>query len=266
MKLTLLLSGLFWFVVSTRSLAQRIQGLDYYHINSDKLFQSEQSIHILSINKSLLQTLQMDIVYSDTLTRLSDMAENNNALAAINGGFFNIKEGYSVSYLEKGDHAIARTENEAVKRKNPTWMLNGALIIDTFHNIHIEYSEFDSVYSTSPQESAVLGTGPILISEGQLGTFGLTKFTENRHPRSCICITEEAILLVVVDGRQRGAQGVSLFELQQLLEIFHCRDAINLDGGGSSALWLKEKGILNNPSDITGERKIANAVILRALK
>jgi len=41
-----------------------------------------------------------------------------------------------------------------------------------------------------------------------------------------------------------------------------CVDAINLDGGGSTTMWIHQKGIVNFPSDKTGERPVSNALLI----
>jgi exopolysaccharide biosynthesis protein len=41
-----------------------------------------------------------------------------------------------------------------------------------------------------------------------------------------------------------------------------CTDAINLDGGGSTTMWLKNKGIVNHPSDREGERPVSDAFLI----
>jgi exopolysaccharide biosynthesis protein len=51
--------------------------------------------------------------------------------------------------------------------------------------------------------------------------------------------------------------------LQEFLVSQNCIEAINLDGGGSTTMWLQDKGIVNYPSDKTGERKVANAFIIK---
>jgi exopolysaccharide biosynthesis protein len=51
-------------------------------------------------------------------------------------------------------------------------------------------------------------------------------------------------------------------ELQKYMDDLGCIDAINLDGGGSTTMWTKEKGIVNNPSDKSGERPVANALLI----
>jgi exopolysaccharide biosynthesis protein len=41
-----------------------------------------------------------------------------------------------------------------------------------------------------------------------------------------------------------------------------CESALNLDGGGSTAMWLKDRGVVNRPSDKAGERPVGNAIVV----
>ena len=73
------------------------------------------------------------------------------------------------------------------------------------------------------------------------------------------------LVLIVVDGRQPGeATGMSLTELGQLMLDLGCHDALNLDGGGSSNLVLRdpltgELKVINRPSD-GRERAVVNVL------
>jgi exopolysaccharide biosynthesis protein len=68
------------------------------------------------------------------------------------------------------------------------------------------------------------------------------------------------LILIVADGRTSASQGLSFRELGYLFEEYDTKTAINLDGGGSSALWIKDH-IVNVPIDrgVPGqERAVAN--------
>ena len=75
------------------------------------------------------------------------------------------------------------------------------------------------------------------------------------HPRTAVCFDDSGtwLLLAVVDGRQPGfSEGVSLYELAQILQSRDCRQSVNLDGGGSSIMLVREKDevrTVNSPSD-----------------
>ncbi|MBR0560796.1 phosphodiester glycosidase family protein, partial [Neokomagataea sp. TBRC 2177] len=75
-----------------------------------------------------------------------------------------------------------------------------------------------------------------------------------RHPRSAVCqLKDGKVLLVTVDGRFKGkAEGIRIAELAHLLRILGGKNALNLDGGGSTTLWsasAPDNGVLNKPCD-----------------
>lgn len=116
--------------------------------------------------------------------------------------------------------------------------------------------------------NSVVGGGPFVVRDNKVAVDWkeqgfVAEFTNGRHPRSAVGRTaENEIMFVVVDGRQSGSIGASLQELGQIMLRLGCVDAINLDGGGSSALNLFGLS-LNRPTDgrTEGERKIANGVV-----
>jgi exopolysaccharide biosynthesis protein len=76
---------------------------------------------------------------------------------------------------------------------------------------------------------------------------------------------------MVIDGRQNGySEGVSEEELARLLLEQNCDDGINLDGGGSSSMWIRnaqsELSTANRPSDATGPRPVPVILNLRSPK
>ena len=83
------------------------------------------------------------------------------------------------------------------------------------------------------------------------------------HPRTAIGFNKDKnkLYLVAVDGRQKISAGMSLKELSEFMIYIGCYEALNLDGGGSTTMIVKNK-IVNFPSDLTGERKIGNALLL----
>ncbi len=89
-------------------------------------------------------------------------------------------------------------------------------------------------------------------------------FAAARHPRSAVGFdtTSGVVWIVVVDGRQLPhSAGMTLPELASLFEALGVDEALNLDGGGSSALVVGTAPA-NRPSDPTGERAVVNALAL----
>ena len=66
------------------------------------------------------------------------------------------------------------------------------------------------------------------------------------HPRTMIgkC-ANDTMYMVVMEGRLEGASGFSMSNMVSLAEDLGMTDAINLDGGGSSTLWVSGAGIIN---------------------
>ena len=116
----------------------------------------------------------------------------------------------------------------------------------------------------------IVGGWPRLIVDGRNvaaaadsseGTF--PRFSAERHPRSAIGISRDSttLMFVVVDGRRPWSVGMSLVELADQLLALGAYQAMNLDGGGSSTLWVRGT-IVNYPSDAAGERAVGNALIV----
>jgi exopolysaccharide biosynthesis protein len=93
--------------------------------------------------------------------------------------------------------------------------------------------------------------------------FHRTSFVTDYHPRTAIAkLKSGQILLVTVDGRQPGESiGMSLTMLADLLLEFGAVEAINLDGGGSTTMVIKNK-LVDKPSDATGERPVSDAILV----
>jgi len=90
-------------------------------------------------------------------------------------------------------------------------------------------------------------------------------FTTERHPRTMIGVGSTGeIWLVTVDGRQPGhSVGMTFAELQRLADRLDLRDALNLDGGGSTTMVVGDR-IVNRPSDPEGPRKVSDALLVFA--
>jgi hypothetical protein len=124
-----------------------------------------------------------------------------------------------------------------------------------------------------PREA--VGGRPLLVRDstipGIVDTEGQPGFATGRHPRTAAGIARggRQLILVVVDGRQMPySDGMTLRELADLMLALGARDAINLDGGGSTTLVYapKDSGgalrIANRPSDAGGERTVGDALAI----
>jgi len=84
-----------------------------------------------------------------------------------------------------------------------------------------------------------------------------------RNPRTAIGITRNGrVMMLVVDGRTSVSAGFTLHRLGHWMRHLGVVNAVNLDGGGSSTMWLAGRGVVNHPTDSTGERPVSNAVVI----
>ena len=243
---------------STDSLAPGIE----YCTFSGILDTSAQQIHLFRVDP---EAYRLDLLYSDTTRyRTSDFVQNTDALLAINGGFFDMRDGGSVSYCEVDGLTMATTRN-ARARVDPTLSnLNAVIYTDTTQTVHLLPALRDRLYELSSAESDLLVTGPLLLYKDTLQKLGDNSFSSKRHPRTAIGFDGTSLHLLTVDGRQEKAAGMSLSELQQFMDDLGCHTAVNLDGGGSTTAWVKGRGVVNQPSDFFGEREVANIWIVRS--
>jgi exopolysaccharide biosynthesis protein len=248
-----------------------------YHFNQRELFASNQHVSILQTklnNKNIQFTFgsaDIQVSEGDTLRKLkptSVLAMENNALGAVNGGFFHTKGGGSVDFI-KINKKILDSASYSVMKDMPEHSI-AAITID---NNRIEIVKGGEKYhweKSLPQHN-ILVTGPLLIHNNEEQELRVNAFNNNRHPRTCVCITnDENLLLITVDGRNAMAQGMNLHELTYLLKMLNCKDAINLDGGGSSTMYIKGQpfdGVVNYPCDNKqfdhlGERAVSNVLMI----
>lgn len=88
-------------------------------------------------------------------------------------------------------------------------------------------------------------------------------FVHKKHPRTAIGTNKDksTLWLVTVDGRQTASAGISLPDLADLMKELGAYNALNLDGGGSTTMWVKNR-VVNRPSDAAGERRISNGLLI----
>jgi exopolysaccharide biosynthesis protein len=114
----------------------------------------------------------------------------------------------------------------------------------------------------------IIGAGPQLLSASKfVANEEAANYSESlsgrRHPRTAIGWRADGhLVLVTVDGRQpQKSVGMTIEELAKLMIELGCVEAMNLDGGGSTTMVIRNK-IANNPSDAAGERPVSDALLV----
>jgi exopolysaccharide biosynthesis protein len=110
-----------------------------------------------------------------------------------------------------------------------------------------------------------IGSSPTLVEDGQnVGPCCGNRPFFDLNPRTGIGFAADGtVFFVVVDGRDANwSIGMHLDEFAQVFIDLGATYAINLDGGGSTAMWVKGMGLVNRPSDPEGERPVSNGVLV----
>lgn len=114
----------------------------------------------------------------------------------------------------------------------------------------------------------VVGGVPMLIKDGLIEIKweqekSSKSFVETKHPRTAVAkLKDGKFLMLTVDGRQsEHSIGMNLKELAEFLLDLGATDAMNLDGGGSTTMFLDGK-VMNKPSDKEGERSVSDAILV----
>jgi hypothetical protein len=110
----------------------------------------------------------------------------------------------------------------------------------------------------------VIAGSALVLQEGVV-TFEAGCATDlcRRNPRTAVGVMADGtVMLLVVDGRASGSVGLTLRQLGMELKALGAVDAANLDGGGSATMWIKGMGVVNRPTDSSGERPVSNAIVI----
>lgn len=244
--------------------------LKRYHFGDGALFCSAQNLCIIEIPAKSHRKLAF--TYDTTLTSVSELATKHNAYAAVNGSFFDMDKGNPICYLRidglrVGENTPGR--GDSINRKYYQYasiaLSNGrpTLVIPDSSRIWEDGMEFGDIMTA----------GPMLLKDGS-ATYQRDDrtFVTHRHNRTALGIKDDGtMLLLVADGRfKRQAEGLTLPELQRIMRWLGCTDAINLDGGGSTTMYVHDKphdGVVNYPSDNRmfdheGQRPVSNAILV----
>jgi exopolysaccharide biosynthesis protein len=240
-----------------------------YHFNEKNLFFANQNISYLAITNKGKSPVFSIGAEKTTLKTTADFGKENNAIAAINGTFFDVKNGGSVDFIKTNGTII--NPNRLDKDNKRARHQQAAITINK-GKISIKKWDGTQQWENNLTEEDIMLSGPLLLHDKINQNLDTSAFNRLRHPRSAIGIKANGVvILLTVDGRQENSAGMSLFELTKVMHWLGCTSAINLDGGGSTALWVNhtsENGIVNYPSDNKkwdheGARKVANVILLK---
>ncbi|MBI2892628.1 MAG: phosphodiester glycosidase family protein [Deltaproteobacteria bacterium] len=184
---------------------------------------------------------------------VSSFADLVGADAAINGDFFSY-ESYGTSGL-----SVGRGE-----RWGDTADTNGSGFLAFGRGRAMVSRAGDVVDPPASWMREVVSGHPTIVRGGERVDNGGDLCTA-RHPRTAGGLSEDGrtLILAVVDGRSDQSRGMTCGELGDLMVELGAWEATNLDGGGSSTMWVAGNGVLNDPSD-GSQRTVANHLAIIA--
>ena len=209
--------------------------------------------------------------YEPRRTPTSEHARRHNATAAINGSFFDMKEHHPICYLRIDGKEVGENTPQSVDPIHRKYYQYGSLALRRGRPI-IFIPDSARMAERSLPDRNIMTAGPLLVYHGKLMPMRTDKtFVTYRHNRTAIGVRRDGtVLLVTLDGRMKQSEGMSLQDFQKLLRYLGCYDALNLDGGGSTTMYVKgypHKGLVNHPTDngrydFEGERGVSNCILV----
>ena len=179
---------------------------------------------------------------------LTQMAKDNDALIAINGGGFE-----DPNFNSNGANPLGITYSGGKLITSKTWNGSGGLIGLTEDNKLV----LGKMTVKQAQEMKVrdgVTFGPFLIINGKKSTI-LGNGGWGTAPRTAIGQRKDGIVLfLVIDGRTVTKPGANMNDLIEIMENYGAYNAANLDGGTSSAMVVNGE-IINDPVDSTGAHR-----------
>lgn len=184
----------------------------------------------------------------------SQIVAENDAVAGINAG------GFQDDALGTGGKPAGLVIEDGQLRTTNTGASYSLVGMDKDNKMVVSNS---MTYSKCQQLNlrCAVSFGPVIIINGNAtiksGTGGW-----GMQPRTAIAQRKDgAILMLVIDGRQKGSLGATLRQVQDILLDNGAYNAFNLDGGASTTM-VYNGNVVNSPSDILGERYVPNAFIV----
>ena len=255
------------------------KGAEGYVLLRANILDSHQTISVIKYSPKHFTTT---IVQPEKLTRLSATAKANGGDFGVNAGYWDVRIDKPSTFLKLNNEQIAVTADFEKER------VDGLVCVGK-NKVVLDYCKAGHESAHSKKFKNILAAGPVLIDEGKAidhdaytkgmidnaggKPVGAFYTYTRRHPRTAIGTDKKGnVYLIVVDGRSKGnAEGVTITELTKICGWLGMRDAINLDGGGSSSMWTAEEGTVSYPCrnkkfDHAGERRVASCVIVKSKK
>ena len=209
----------------------------------------ESRIHVADVKLSspeYLKTAFAKGAYGQNIkAKTSETAQEINAIFAVNGDYYGARQACYV--IRNGVlYRSASTEKED-------------LVIykdGSFSTVYERGTTAEQLLADGAEH--VLSFGPTLVRDGEIA---VPNAASAPNPRTAIGLVDELhYVFVVTDGRVDGSAGLSYYELAEFMQSLGVKEAYNLDGGGSSAMYFNGRVI--NTFHQGNEREVSDIVYI----
>ena len=216
----------------------------------------KSAVHVVTIPAESNYIITTEITAN--LTPIADFATRNNAVAAINGGYFDPQNSKTTSYITQQGNLVAdpRINERLIDNRDLEPYLGKILNRTEFRRYQCEDTRYDITSHTAEIPDGcilqdALGAGPQLLPVDTSVAEGFTAYEDDKlirdaigrealNARSAIAITKEGdVILAMVQQQDSTDSGMSLPDLAAFLRSLGATKAMNLDGGSSSSLYYQ---------------------------
>lgn len=217
-------------------------------VNNTQVYVADVSLS----SAEYLKTAFAQNSYGTNVTaKTSVTAADNKAILAVNGDYYGAN---ATGYVIRNGVVYRDSVRENASNGDLAIYKDGTFKIIYEDQVTAEKLVNDGVVN-------LLAFGPALVENGEISVDTNTEVGQAMasNPRTAIGIIDENHYIIVVsDGRTSESQGLSLYQMAEVMKSYGVKTAYNLDGGGSSTLYFNGQ-IINKPT--TGGNKISERAV-----
>ena len=228
---------------------------DNISVNLSETTVNNTQVYVADVTLSssdYLKTAFAQNAYGTNVTaKTSVTAADNNAILAVNGDYYGANY---TGYVVRNGVVYRDTVREDSSNGDLAIYKDGSFKVIYEDQISAEQLVNDGVVN-------LLAFGPALVENGEIAVDTNTEVGQAMasNPRTAIGIIDENHYIIVVsDGRTSESEGLSLYQLAEVMKSYGAKTAYNLDGGGSSTLYFNGQ-VINKPT--TGGNKISERAV-----
>ena len=222
---------------------------------------SNTQVYIADVTVSsseYLKTAFAQNTYGNNVTaKTSETAANNNAILAVNGDYYGAN---TTGYVIRNGVVYRDTVREDSSNGDLAIYKDGSFKIIYEDQVSADQLVKDGVVN-------ILAFGPSLVENGEIvvDTNSEVSQSMSSNPRTAIGIIDENHYIIIIsDGRTSESEGLSLYQMAEIMKSYGVKTAYNLDGGGSSTLYFNGQ-VINKPTtngNTISERSVSDIVYI----